>query len=99
MSSPNDGDLSGNGFILDAHEVYDEADQASMIQMANNKHALDKVKARLAPESHPDFDGGSCVDCSDAIPQARLDMGRVRCVPCQTAREARTRLFFGPAAD
>lgn len=75
------------------HEVYDEADQASMIQMAENEQALAKIKAKLAPETHPDFDGKNCVDCGDKIPKARLLMGKVRCVHCQGAIEARRKFY------
>lgn len=77
----------------DAHEVYDEADQASMIQMAENAQALAKIKARLAPEKHPDFDGKTCIGCADDIPQLRLDMGKIRCVHCQSALEIKDRMY------
>lgn len=40
-------------------------------------------------ESDPDFDGLHCieVECGDEIPLARLQLGKIRCVPCQTRRE------------
>lgn len=44
---------------------------------------LASVRARLAPQSHPDFDGVHCVDCEAKLPRLRLDMGRVRCTDCQ----------------
>lgn len=81
------------------HEVYDEADQASMFQMAENEHALAKVKAKLAPETHPDFDGKTCLECGDKIPKARLAMGKIRCVHCQTALEARSRMYANKRND
>lgn len=99
MPNPKDTSMSDEEFLLDVHEVYDEVDQASMIQMAENKKALDKVKALLAPETHPDFDGKHCFDCLDEIPQARLDMGRMRCVHCQGAREAKGRQFAARKTD
>ena len=40
-----------------------------------------------APESHPAFDGAHCVACDDPIPLARLKMGKVRCVKCQSIKE------------
>jgi RNA polymerase-binding transcription factor DksA len=93
MAIPIDPAFPDDDLLPDAHEVYDEADQASMIQMAENKQALAKVKARLAPETHPDFDGKNCIDCGDKIPKARLDMGRMRCVHCQTSIEQKGRMF------
>lgn len=79
--------------LIDAHDVYDEADQASMLQIAENAQAIAKVKARLAPEKHPDFDGKNCVVCGEKIPRIRLDMGKVRCVHCQSALEIKSRMF------
>ena len=76
-------------------EVYDEADQAALFQMAENAQALAKVQAKLLPEAHPDFDGETCVDCGDDIPGERLLMGRVKCVACQSALEARGKLYAG----
>lgn len=74
-------------------EVLDEADQASILQMNETNQALASVKAKLEPETHPDFDGKHCVDCDNEIPKARLAMGRVRCVHCQGFLEAKGRLF------
>ena len=78
---------------MDAHDVYDDADQASMLQMAENAQALAKVKARMAPETHPDFDGKHCLACGDTIPKLRLDMGKIRCVHCQSALEIKSRMY------
>ena len=38
-------------------------------------------------ESHPEFDGEHCVDCDESIPVVRLQLGRVRCVGCQSILE------------
>lgn len=84
--------IDDDEFAPVGHEVYDEADQASMFQMAQNALALAKVKAKMQPEKHPDFDGSTCLDCGDDIPQARLDMGKIRCVHCQSALETRHRI-------
>ena len=50
-----------------------------------------RALGKSAPESHPDFDGKHCVegDCGIAIPKARLAMGKVRCVTCQSLIESR----------
>lgn len=94
-SAPGDTDE----FPSTDHEVYDEADQASMFQMAENEQALAKVKAKLAPERHPDFDGENCLECGDKIPKARLAMVKIRCVHCQAALEARSRMYVNNRFD
>lgn len=47
------------------------------------------VQLRLAPQHHPDFDGAHCLDCETPLPALRLEMGRIRCVECQTSLDAR----------
>lgn len=74
-------------------EVLDEADQASLFQMAETEQALANIRNKVAPESHPDFDGSSCVDCGDDIHSDRLKLGKVRCVHCQTALEEKAKLY------
>ena len=48
-----------------------------------------RALGRSAPESHPDFDGVHCVeqDCGAEIPEARIVLGKVRCVECQQRLE------------
>lgn len=74
------------------NEVYDEADIASALEMGFIAHALEAHKSKVAKETHPDFDGESCIDCGDEIPQLRLNMGRIRCVHCQEALERKNKL-------
>lgn len=74
-------------------EVMDEADAASLFQMNENTKAIAAVVAMNAPEKHPDFDGESCIDCGETIPEQRLKLGKIRCVDCQTALEKRAKLF------
>lgn len=62
-------------------------DAAQQQQRENEDRALANVRAQLAPESHPDFDGMHCVDGGELIPIERLRMGRIRCVDCQEAKE------------
>lgn len=71
----------------------DEGDIASMLQMRENAAALARSQAAVAPETHPDFDGESCLDCGNEIPEARLKMGKIRCVHCQGKLETRSKLF------
>ncbi len=73
-------------------EVYDEGDIASALELGFIAHALEMHKAKVAPETHPDFDGESCIDCGDTIPELRLSMGRIRCVHCQEILEKKNKL-------
>lgn len=82
-----------NGDESAGPEVYDEADQASMFQMAETEKALAEIRNRVAPETHPDFDGKTCVECGEKIPKARLNLGKVRCVHCQSALEVKGRMY------
>lgn len=73
-------------------DVYDDGDIASALEMGFVAHALERHKEKLAPESHPDFDGEHCVDCDIVLPVLRLEMGKVRCVDCQTLLEKNNKL-------
>lgn len=33
------------------------------------------------------WDGETCFDCGEDMPEERIEMGRVRCVPCQSKAE------------
>lgn len=74
------------------NEVYDEADIASALEMGFIAQALEAHKAKVAKETHPDFDGENCLDCGEEIPELRLSMGRIRCVYCQEALERKNKL-------
>lgn len=68
------------------------ADLADLASDRIEQHQADSerlARGRSGPESHPDFDGSHCVDCSDDIPKARLTLGRVRCVLCQEVLESK----------
>lgn len=77
---------------IDYDDVYDEADIASALEMGFIAKALADHKTKVAPESHPDFDGEHCIDCDAEIPEVRLNMGRIRCVECQSELELRNKL-------
>ncbi len=86
-------DYNVNDYELDFdNEVYDEVDIASALEMGFIAKALEAHKSKVAPETHPDFDGESCIDCGDEIPQLRLNMGKIRCVYCQEALEKKNKL-------
>ena len=80
------------------NDVLDEGDLASAYQMRENELALSRVRAAGAPQTHPDFDGESCIDCGETIPANRLQLGKIRCVHCQTILERRGKLFASPDA-
>lgn len=67
----------------------DRLDAAAELQDEFNKRGLDEVRKALVEEQHPDFDGKHCVEaaCGTVIPPARLAMGKVRCVDCQSRKE------------
>lgn len=76
-------------------EVFDEADLASAFEMGYINNALENHKKKVSPESHPDFDGKSCIDCDSEIPKGRLKMFRIRCVTCQEILEKKNRVYAG----
>lgn len=63
-------------------------DQASDQEEAYRSAAIRAASGSLR-ESHPEFDGATCLDCSDEMPVERLKLGRIRCVRCQTLLEKR----------
>jgi RNA polymerase-binding transcription factor DksA len=71
-------------------DVLDQASQTSELFIEAGIAA--SVDA-CAPETHPDFDGKTCVECGDDIPDGRLALMRVRCVRCQERVERRARSF------
>lgn len=80
----------------DSYEaVPDVLDQASMLQDRTNQEAVRKIQEQQGPETHPDFDGESCVGCHNEIPQARLKLGKVRCVACQAVLERIGKIYGG----
>ncbi len=70
---------------------------ADMIDDAQDKELMERESSLAAalqhikPQTHPDFDGVNCLDCSDPLPDIRLRMGRIRCVYCQELLEAKGR--------
>lgn len=80
--------------FLPTDEVMDETDYAQHMQLKEQASISLRARELNRPETHPDFDGQSCVECGEDIPPARLLLRRVRCVDCQTFLEeaaARTR--------
>lgn len=75
-----------------SEKVTELVDQAQLQQMENERRALDKVRASLGPETHPDFDGKHCLDCGETIPAKRRMMDKIRCVRCQDTLERGSKL-------
>lgn len=67
----------------------DPLDEAAALSASMTDAAIAQARRANEPESHPDFDGESCVDCGDTIPDGRLALGKVRCVNCQSKLELR----------
>jgi RNA polymerase-binding transcription factor DksA len=65
----------------------DPNDEASELEQAHRESAIIAASKKAAPETHPDFDGETCLDCGEDIPPARLALGKIRCVYCQSALE------------
>lgn len=49
-----------------------------------------RVRQCDKPEFH-DWDGETCYDCGEDMPEERIEMGRVRCVHCQSKAEKQGR--------
>lgn len=73
--------------LLGSDEVLDETDQAQYLQLQEQASISLRARELNRPETHPDFDGKSCVECGELMPQERLSLRRVRCVDCQTFLE------------
>jgi RNA polymerase-binding transcription factor DksA len=71
----------------------DPLDVASEQEMLRTAAALADQRAKAAPEQVPNDDGSwpteDCVDCGEPIGEARLELGKVRCILCQEAKESR----------
>lgn len=72
---------------LPLDEVHDEAEIAQHLQLQELAAISRKAREMNRPESHPDFDGETCVECGEDIPPERLRLHRVRCVDCQSFLE------------
>ena len=70
-------------------EGADNLDHVSDAEEAFRQAAI--KHARLKDDTPKDFDGSSCYDCEDPIPEGRLKLGKFTCIICQTIREKRAR--------
>jgi RNA polymerase-binding transcription factor DksA len=61
---------------------------AERLQLAQVEEKIAQARVRQCDESRfTGWDGETCFDCGEEIPVQRLEMGRVRCVYCQTTAE------------
>jgi len=74
----------------------DVIDQASEVEAKFRDKALEECRRRNVQEQTRNPDGSwpttECVDCDEPIKPARLAMGKIRCVDCQSRRERLQRL-------
>ena len=81
-------------FQIDEFErIADENERATLSEAQFTDAALEAVREKAKPQTHPDFDGEHCVECEDVIPAVRLALGRVRCVACQEQLERDARRY------
>lgn len=75
----------------------DDLDRASWLTQQTTDDAVEEQRRRAAPEQVQNEDGtwphAECVDCDSEIPEARLALGRVRCVVCQEVLERREKQY------
>jgi len=72
----------------------DDIDRAADLAMQQNENFINEVRRAAQPEQskvNGEWKQKECEDCGDEIPLARLELGRIRCVGCQTVREFRRR--------
>lgn len=71
----------------------DDLDRASEFTQAQTDGALEAVRYAARPEQVMCQDGTwpqtDCEECGEEIPLARLKLGKIRCIDCQTVRERR----------
>lgn len=69
----------------------DEIDRANDLAARYTENYIDEVRRRNKPEQVQRPDGSwpepDCVECGDAIPAARLSLGKIRCIFCQESLE------------
>lgn len=88
-------------FPEDDDRCVDVIDQACKVEQRMRQAYISAALAKSAPEQEQvkDEDGNlywpvtECVDCDDDIPPARLALGKIRCVICQSAKEARGKQY------
>lgn len=60
-------------------------EMAEALTTALVDNGIERIRAQVKRRD-PNFDG-SCEECGDSIPEARLDTGAVTCIECQELLE------------
>lgn len=75
----------------------DPFDLASEVESSFRELQLQVTRNKVKPEQVQNEDGTwphpECVDCDEEIPLLRLQMGRIRCVHCQSEIERLSRMY------
>lgn len=67
---------------------------ADALAEAQRTAGIDRARlAMKAQQLDRRFNGKDCVDCTDPIPQERLQSQRIRCTKCESALEQRRKHF------
>lgn len=74
-------------------KLADPNDMASQQEEVFTLSSVKDIQKLLAPQSHPDFDGETCLECGSDMPDQRLKDGRIRCTPCESALEGQSKFF------
>ena len=82
---------------LSDNQFSDEIDRANFIADMANQEAVNHYRLLAAPEQTRDTSGNweteECVDCGEDIGAARLNLGKIRCISCQTIKEKKERNY------
>lgn len=74
----------------ESFDATDPLDVAGRVERMEREYNISKAR-RNKPEQEQNPDGSwpvtECVECEVELPQLRIEMGRVRCVDCQTLKE------------
>lgn len=57
---------------------------AEQLEQRQRDDAIARAARGAQQQFDADFDGTHCVLCGDEIPEARLKLGKARCITCQT---------------
>lgn len=86
-------------FPEEAPNFTDVVDSANYLAELHNSTCLAAARAKAAPEQTQLEDGSwpttECIDCGIDIEPARLALGKLRCIACQTHKERKEGRNYG----
>ena len=69
----------------------DQLDNAAELEQLHTERSVAAARAKNRPEQVKNEDGSwphtECISCGEDIPEVRLNLGKVRCVTCQSLLE------------